>query len=301
MHAVETSQVVKCFGNIRAVDDLTFAVAQGEIFGLLGPNGAGKTTMIRLVLDIFKPDQGSIAVFGGPMDESKKDRIGYMPEERGLYQDQALEQVLVYLASLKSIEPVEARRRVARYLERFELGGYGKKKIRELSKGMQQKAQVIATVIHDPQLVIVDEPFSGLDPVNTQVVKDLFRDLRRQGAAIIMSSHQMQTVEELCDRILLIDHGRQVLYGDLNRVRRDFARHAVLVDSPVDLPALAGVERMEAHNHSVKLSLAEGTSPQAVLEELVRRGIPLEKFEVAVPTLDEIFIQAVQGSGSQHG
>jgi ABC-2 type transport system ATP-binding protein len=218
---VEVSQLVKSFGATRAVDDVSFAVEQGEIFGLLGPNGAGKTTTIRLMLDIFKPDHGTVSILNGSMTEAKKERIGYMPEERGLYQDMQLERCLIYLAGLKGIPAAEARQRVAGYLERFDLAQHRKKKVKELSRGMQQKSQIINTVLHRPELLIVDEPFSGLDPVNTKLVKDLMDDLRRDGTTIVMSTHMMHQVEELCDRIVLINRGRNVLYGPLNQIRRD--------------------------------------------------------------------------------
>jgi len=295
MYTVEVSHVTKSFGAIKAVDDLSFNVGKGEIFGLLGPNGAGKTTTIRLILDIFKPESGEVAVLGGPMTEATKDRIGYMPEERGLYQDIPLERCLVYLGSLKGLSPTVVRQRAGEYLERFDLAAHKNHKIKELSKGMQQKAQIIVTLLHKPELVIIDEPFISLDPVNTQLVKGLLRELRTQSVTLIMSTHQMHQVEELCDRILLINHGRAVLYGGLDQIRRQYASHAVLVKSSSELPALPGVEKMEAHNSSVKITLASGTSPQQVLEELVKRNVPLEQFEIATPTLDEIFIRVVQG------
>jgi ABC-2 type transport system ATP-binding protein len=194
---LEIEHITKTFGSVRAVDDLSFQVDQGEIFALLGPNGAGKTTTIRLALDIFRPDSGRIAILGGAMTEAKKDRIGYMPEERGLYQDIPLERVLVYLASLKNVPTGEAHRRAAALLERFDLAPYANKKVRQLSKGMQQKAQIIATILHRPELIIIDEPFGGLDPVNTRMIKSLLLELRRGGATLIMSTHQMHQVEEL--------------------------------------------------------------------------------------------------------
>jgi ABC-2 type transport system ATP-binding protein len=175
MPTVEISHISKSFGELIAVDDVSFEVEKGEIFGLLGPNGAGKTTAIRILLDIFKPDHGNVSILGGTMTEAKKDHIGYMPEERGLYQDIPLDRCLEYLSTLKGMTPVEARERIAGYLERFDLASSRHKKVKELSKGMQQKAQLITTLIHEPELIIIDEPFSGLDPVNTQMVKDLLR------------------------------------------------------------------------------------------------------------------------------
>ena len=297
---VEVSHISKSFGAVKAIDDLSFAVEQGEIFGLLGPNGAGKTTSIRIILDIFKPERGQVSILGGAMSEAKKSRIGYMPEERGLYQDIPLERCLVYLGSLKGVPAAEVRRRLPAYLERFDLAEHRHKKVKELSKGMQQKAQIIATLLHSPELLIIDEPFSGLDPINTRLVKDLLLELNRQGVTIIMSTHQMNQVEELCHRILLVDHGRAVLYGELQTIRRDFAGHAVLVRLDGALPSLPGVEKVEAHNDALRLSLSTGVTPQQVLRGLVEQGVALEQFEIALPTLDDIFVEVVQAdSGSQ--
>ena len=299
MTAVEVSHVSKSFGPVKAVDDVSFTVEKGEIFGLLGPNGAGKTTIIRLMLEIFKPESGQVSILGGPMDEAKKDRIGYMPEERGLYQDIALERVLVYLATLKDVPSDEARRRANQYLDQFDLTAYKNKNVKDLSKGMQQKAQIIATLLHQPELVIIDEPFSGLDPVNTQMVKNVLMDLRRQGVTIIMSTHQMHQVEEMCDRILLVNHGRVVLYGNLDDIRRQYSGHAVLVRTEGNLPTIPGVESIVTHNSALKLTLSPGTSPQDVLRALVAQDVTLEQFEIATPTLDEIFIRVVQGEKGQ--
>jgi ABC-2 type transport system ATP-binding protein len=296
MPIVELSHIDKSFGPVKAVEDVSFSLEKGELFGLLGPNGAGKTTSLRVMLDIFKPDAGSISILGGVMTESKKDRIGYMPEERGLYQDIPLERCLAYLGALKGMRPADVKRRAETYLERFDLTAYKNKKVKELSKGMQQKAQVIATLLHEPELLIVDEPFSGLDPVNTQMVKDLLVEQHEQGVTIILCSHQMHQVEELCQRIVLIDHGKVMLYGGLDEIRRRFSGNAVLVRSSAELPGLPGVERVELANGAVKLHLLQGTDPQSILQSLVDRHLPVEQFEVAMPTLDEIFIRVVQGT-----
>ncbi len=269
-------------------------VQRGEIFGLLGPNGAGKTTTIRIMLDIFKPDRGSVSILGGPMTDEKKARIGYMPEERGLYQDVPLERCLRYLASLKDVPDKVTRERLAEYLERFDLAEHRTKKVKELSKGMQQKAQIITTLLHQPELVVIDEPFTALDPLNVQLVKDLMRELRQQGTTIVMSTHQMHQVDALCDRIVLIDQGRDVLYGDLAKIRRRFSGHAVLVRATQELPSLPGVEGVAAHNGSVKLILEEETTPQDILYQLTAQDVILEKFEIATPSLDEIFIKVVE-------
>lgn len=293
LRPVEVSHIFKSFGNTKAVVDVSFAVERGEILGLLGPNGAGKTTTIRIVLDIFKPYSGTVAVLGGPMTEEKKDRIGYMPEERGLYQDLPLERCLVYLGTLKGLSAAEARQRVGTYLKQFDLAAHKDKKVKELSKGMQQKAQVINTILHQPELIIVDEPFAALDPVNTQMVKDLMLGLRQQGASIIMSTHQMHHAEELCDRIVLIDRGHIVLQGGLEDVRRQYAGNAVLVRVAGDLPAVPGVQSATPYNHATKWTLAEGTTPQDVLRALLATGAIVEQFEVALPSLEEVFIRAV--------
>jgi ABC-2 type transport system ATP-binding protein len=301
MSSIEISHVSKSFGAVKAVDDVSITVDRGEYFGLLGPNGAGKTTTIRILLDIFKPDQGTVSILGGPMTEDKKNRIGYMPEERGLYQDLPLERVLTYLASLKGLSKETIRSRLDDYLERFDLTQYRRKKVKDLSKGMQQKAQIISTIIHKPELLIIDEPFSGLDPINTQMVKDLLRDLHRQGTTVIMSTHQMHQVEELCDRILLVNQGSSVLYGNLDDIRRQFSGHALNVRSIGNLPDLPGVLSVEPINGSLRVNLAAETTPQSILRELVSRNIVLEQFEIAIPTLDEIFIKVVQDAEQARG
>jgi len=290
---VEASSIYKSFGDTQAVVDVSFVVERGEILGLIGPNGAGKTTTIRMLLDIFKPDRGTVSILGGPMTEEKKDRIGYMPEERGLYQDLPLERCLVYLGTLKGLSTAEARQRVGTYLKQFDLAAYKDRKVKELSKGMQQKAQLINTILHQPELIIVDEPFAALDPVNTQMVKDLLVELRQQGASIIMSTHQMHHAEELCDRIVLIDKGRIVLQGELEDVRRQYAGNAVLVRVAGELPVVPGVQSAAPYNHSTRWTLTEDTSPQDVLRALVATGVAVEQFEVALPSLEEVFIRVV--------
>ena len=302
MPTVELSHISKSFGALKAVNDVSFDVNKGEIFGLLGPNGAGKTTAIRVLLDIFKPDDGSVSILGGPMTETKKDQIGYMPEERGMYQDIPLDRCLTYLGTLKGLSTAESQRRITSYLDRFDLESSRHKKVKELSKGMQQKAQLITTLIHDPELLIIDEPFSGLDPVNTQMVKDLLREQRDKGVTILMSTHQMHQVEELCDRIVLIDYGRTVLYGSLDDVRRQFSGHAVIVGTHGELPMLPGVEHMERHNSSAyRLTLAPTTTTQEILRKLVEGGVEVDHFEIAAPTLDEIFIRVVQKDDQKSG
>jgi ABC-2 type transport system ATP-binding protein len=294
MKIVEVSHIAKSFGETKAVSDVTFAVNPGEMFGMLGPNGAGKTTTIRIILDIFKPDQGEVSVLGGSMTEEKKELIGYMPEERGMYQEITLVKCLTYLGTLKGLSTSDVKNRLDPLLERFDLADHKHKKVKELSKGMQQKAQIINTVVHQPELIIIDEPFTALDPINTQLVKDVMRELSDDGTTIIMSTHQMHQVEELCDRILLIDEGRDVLYGDLDEIRRSYAGNAVLIRAAGDIPALEGVDQSLTSNGTVKLILEAGISPQDILHRLSEEDVVLEKFEIAVPSLDEIFIQVVE-------
>ncbi len=296
MSTIQVENIVKSFGPQRAVDGVTFEVNPGEIFGLLGPNGAGKTTTIRIILDIFKPDSGNVAILGGPMTEEKKNRIGYLPEERGLYQEINLEQCLTYLVTLKGLSKSEASKRVGAYLERFDLAQSRKKKLKELSKGMQQKAQLIVTLAHEPEILIIDEPFSALDPVNTQMVKDLLLEQRAKGRTIVLCTHQMHQVEELCDRIVLIDKGKAMLYGDLNEIRRQYAGQDLILRTPSLLPAaIPGVSSYMRTNGGYHLKLAAGSAPQAVLAELVKENILVEQFEIAMPTMDEIFIRVVTG------
>jgi len=295
MNVIDVNHIAKSFGLTQAVKDVSFTIQRGEIFGLLGPNGAGKTTTIRLMLNIFKPDKGSVSILDGPMTEDKKSKIGYMPEERGLYQDISLESCLIYLATLKGIPEKEARTRLGKYLERFDLAEHKGKKVKELSKGMQQKAQIINSLLHQPEVLIIDEPFAGLDPLNVQMVKDLMNELREQGVTIIMSTHQMHLVEELCDRILLIDKGQDVLYGHLNEIQKSFYGHAVLVRTQEELPTIKGVREVRQHNNAVKLILNDSTTPQEILNVLTSKKIIIEKFEIAMPSLDEIFIRVVEG------
>jgi ABC-2 type transport system ATP-binding protein len=295
MPSVEVKHISKTFGSTRAVEDVSFEVRRGEIFGLLGPNGAGKTTTIRVMLDIFKPESGSVSILDGPMTEQKKSRIGYMPEERGLYQDVPLEYCLLYLASLKGVPEKVAKERLEGYLQRFDLVESRKQKVKELSKGMQQKAQIINTILHQPELIIIDEPFTSLDPLNVQLVKDILTELRRAGVTIMMSTHQMHQVEELCDRILLIDKGRDLLYGDVGEIQRRFSGHAVLVRAVGDLPPIQGVKETLSHNNAVKLLLQDNATPQDIFNNLASKNISIEKFEIAIPSLDEIFIQVVGG------
>jgi len=297
---VVVSHLSKSFGRVQAVKDVGFEVMPGEIFGLLGPNGAGKTTSIRMMLDIFRPDSGEVRIFGGKMSEAAKDRIGYLPEERGLYQDLKLEQILVYLATLKGLAEADARERLAQWLKRLELYEHRNKKVQELSRGMQQKAQIISALVHDPDLLVVDEPFSGLDPVNTRLVKEIIEEQSAAGKAIIMSTHQMYQVEALCSRIVLIDHGSTVLYGQVDEIKRQFAGNAVTLEGQGDFANLEGVLGARRHNGAWHLTLAAGTSAQDIFQALAAQdGVKIERFEIAEPSLEDIFIHVVKPGRDQ--
>jgi ABC-2 type transport system ATP-binding protein len=295
MPTAEVSHLVKRFGEVEAVTDVSFAVEPGEIFGLLGPNGAGKTTLIRMMLDIFRPDAGAVEIFGGAMDQAKKQRIGYMPEERGLYKEQKLEPTLIYLATLKGMDEKVAASRLKGWLERLDLWEHRGKKVQELSKGMQQKAQIIATLVHEPDLIVIDEPFAGLDPVNTRLVKQILEEQRRAGRSILMSTHQMYQVEALCDRIVLIDQGRTVLYGPVADIKRNFAGNAVVVEGQGDLTGIPGVLEARRENGVWHLALELGIDPQSIFRTLAgRQDVKIDRFELAEPSLDDIFVNVVQ-------
>lgn len=292
-HTVAIQSISKKFGQVTAVSDVSFTVEKGEIFGLLGPNGAGKTTTIRMILNIFKPDSGEISVLGGKMDEAKKVCIGYMPEERGLYQDQRLDRVLLYLAQLKGVDKKTAKQRLDVWLERLDLVEHRQKKIELLSKGMQQKAQLIATLLHEPDLIVVDEPFSGLDPLNTRLVKDILLEQAQAGRTIIMSTHQMHQVEALCNRIALIGNGRVVLYGDVREIKRQYTGRDVVIQGEGDFTQIPGVVSHQ-QNGAWHLLLDEETSAKEVLRFLSNQpDVTVERFEIEQPSLEDIYVAVV--------
>jgi ABC-2 type transport system ATP-binding protein len=293
MLAAEVSHIVKSFADKVAVDNLSFSVAQGEMFGLIGPNGAGKTTTIRMMMDIIKPDSGEVTILGEKLNEATKNRLGYLPEERGLYRKLKVIDSIVYLASLKGMNRHSATEKANELLNRTGMLPHKAKKIEELSRGMGQIIQFIVTIIHDPQLLIFDEPFSGLDPVNTELLKGMLADLRNQGKAIILSTHQMNQVEELCDRILMINNGQDVLYGDLNEIKSRYRGNSVLLDFEGELGEVPGVTGKRSNKGYTELMLDDKTTPQQVLAHLISRGMVINRFEVATPSLNEIFLKEV--------
>jgi ABC-2 type transport system ATP-binding protein len=293
MQAVEVSHIVKSFADKVVVNDLSFSVAQGEIFGLIGPNGAGKTTTIRMMMDIIKPDSGDVTVLGEKLSEATKNKLGYLPEERGLYKKLRVLDSIIYLASLKGVDRHSAEERANELLNQTGMLPHKGKKIEELSRGMGQIIQFIVSVIHDPELVVLDEPFAGLDPVNVELLKGMLSDLRNQGKALILSTHQMNEIEELCDRILMINHGRLVLYGNLAEIKSKYRSNSVLLECKGELGEVPGVIEKRTHRGYVELVLDGKTTPQQVLERLVSRGVVINRFEIATPPLNEIFLKVV--------
>jgi ABC-2 type transport system ATP-binding protein len=293
MHAAEVSHIVKSFADKPAVDDLSFSVAQGEMFGLIGPNGAGKTTAIRMMMDIIKPDSGKVTILGKKLSEATKNRLGYLPEERGLYKKLGVFDSIIYLASLKGMDRHSAEEKANELLNRTDMLSHKRKKIEELSKGMGQIIQFIVTIIHDPKLVILDEPFAGLDPVNTELLKGMIAELRNQGKAVILSTHQMNQVEELCDRILMINKGHAVLYGGLSEIRSRYRGNSVLLDFKGELGEVPGVTAKRIHKGYTELMLDGKATPKEVLAYLASRNIDINRFEVATPSLNEIFLKEV--------
>jgi ABC-2 type transport system ATP-binding protein len=291
MLAVEVSHVAKSFADKVAVDDLSFEVAPGEMFGLIGPNGAGKTTTIRMMMDIIKPDSGGVTIFGEKLGEATKNRLGYLPEERGLYKKLSVIDSIVYLASLKGVDRHSAAAKAEELLNQTGMLDSKKKKIEELSKGMGQIIQFIVTIIHDPQLVVLDEPFAGLDPVNTELLKGMLAGLRNHGKAVILSTHQMNQVEELCDRILMINHGQAILYGNLGEIKARYRGNSVIVDFEGELGQIPGVIAKRPGKGYTELILDGRTTHQQVLTHLVSRGLVINRFEVATPSLNEIFLK----------
>lgn len=289
--------VRKTFGDVRAVDGISFTVRKGTITGLLGRNGAGKTTTIRMITGIFLPDSGQIEWLGGGSRDGEpfRDRIGYLPEERGLYKQMKLVELLTFLAEIKGKKPADVKPKIDQWLERFELTDKRNAKIEELSKGNQQKIQLIGTLLHDPDLIILDEPQSGLDPVNMVLVRNLLRDLRQEGKTILLSTHMMAEAERMADEIILIHRGQVVLEGTLDHVRGSFGKNTLHIDYDGDgqfLNDLPQVKKAAIVNNAAELSLVDGADPQQILEACMPR-LRIRRFELTSPSLEEIFIEKV--------
>src|SRR6266550_1440837 len=293
---VSIDHITKTFGEFTAVSDLSLAVYPGRVFGLLGPNGAGKTTTIRMIVNITAPDSGRIEVFGRQITPELQDRIGYLPEERGLYKKMKVGDQIKFFAALKNVKAGEADKRMDRWLNRLNLAEWKSKKASELSKGMQQKVQFISAIIHEPDLLILDEPFSGLDPVNVDLLKEIILELKAGGKTIIFSTHQMEVAEKICDDICLINRSRKVLEGTIREVKRGFSRNAValrLVGGESVLEDRNLLSNVRRDSDGLEVLLAEKTNAQALLKELLAAGATIERFEMIEPSLHDIFIEKV--------
>ncbi len=293
--AIEIRDIVKRYGDFTAVDHVSLTVPRGAVYGLLGPNGAGKSSTIRMLLRIMLPDEGSIRVLGDDVSALNVDRIGYLPEERGLYKKMKVGDLLIFFAEIKGVTRTEARKRAAEWLERLGLLDRATRPVEELSKGMQQKIQFIATVIHEPELLVLDEPFSGLDPVNSLVLKDIILDFRRRGHTIVFSTHQMDQVEKLCEHICLIHRGQVVLSGTLAAVKKQYGHNGVSVRFSGDgsfLKSLPDVASFQDNGNELFLRLRDGADAARVLDA-ARGRVEILRFEVAEPSVHDIFIERV--------
>jgi ABC-2 type transport system ATP-binding protein len=290
--SVEVSHLSKSYNGQSVVNDISFDISKGEVFGLIGPNGAGKTTIIRMLLDIIRPDSGDIRILNDTLSGELKNKIGYLPEERGLYKKLTVMETLLYLGSLKNMN---SKDRVSMYLDKMGMLPHKDKKISELSKGMQQKIQLIAALIHDPEFIILDEPFSGLDPVNMKLVKDLIIELGNEGKTILISTHMMDQVERMCDRIFMIHKGKGVLYGSVDEIRSRYGKNTVLLEFEGELTNIPGVRKMNNSGNYAELILELGADPREVLKILASM-VRVNKFEISMPSLNEIFIEVVEGT-----
>jgi ABC-2 type transport system ATP-binding protein len=312
--AIDIRNVVKRYAEHVAVRDLSLSVPRGSVYGLLGPNGAGKTTTIRMILNIIVPDSGSITLLGkSHLDSGVTDRIGYLPEERGLYKKMQVRRVLKFLAELKGVPGSEAEKRIDYWMERFELKtadkDWGLSKIDELSRGMQQKVQFIGTLLHDPDLVILDEPFSGLDPINAQALKDTVVDLKERGKTVIFSTHLMDNAERLCDSVCIIARGEKVLDGGVAEVKEQHGTRVVALSVAGEARAAIAhvladrtlVSRADDQNRFYEIELAPGADPQTLLRRVVETGAPIQRFELVQPSLHQIFLEKVGAMGVEEG
>ena len=297
--AIELSEVSKVFGRFQAVDRISLRVPKGSMFGLLGPNGAGKTTTLRMIMSITAPDSGTIRILGHPMDRETQNRIGYLPEERGLYRKMKVIDHLYFLAAIKEVSRETARGRIEGWLEKMELKPWLNKKVDELSKGMQQKVQFIATIVHDPEILILDEPFSGLDPLNVALMRDYFLDFRQRGKTIIFCTHVLEQAEKLCDEICLMARSKKILEGTLKELKRRNSEGLLRLSTPAslgDIRALPGVASAAAHDDHYVVALEAGCAQREFLKRALDR-YPIEAFSQKEPDLEEIYIDAVRRAG----
>lgn len=301
MSILDVRNLKKYYAAHRAVDDISFTIERGSIFGLLGPNGAGKTTLLRMITGIFYPDEGQL-IFDGKPFKAEQDilHIGYMPEERGLYKKMKIGEQAVYLAQLKGLSKAEALEKVKQWFEKFEMQTWWNKKVEDLSKGMGQKLQFVTTVLHEPKLIILDEPFSGLDPVNANLIKEEIYQLAKRGSTVIFSTHRMEQVEEICDQIILVNKGKKILDGKVKDVKQQFKKHLFSVQTAenVTIPPSSHFQIVKAQGGERVLQINDGSSTNQVLEELIRKDIPILGFNEILPSLNDIFIQLVEGTNA---
>ncbi|MCZ7402034.1 MAG: ATP-binding cassette domain-containing protein [Candidatus Methanoperedens sp.] len=290
--SVEVSHLSKSYNGQSVVKDISFNISKGEVFGLIGPNGAGKTTIIRMLLDIIRPDSGEIRILNDMLSGELKNKIGYLPEERGLYKKLTVMETLLYLGALKNMK---SKDRVSMFLDKMGMLPHKDKKISELSKGMQQKIQLIAALIHDPEFIILDEPYSGLDPVNMKLVKDLIIELGHEGKTILISTHMMDQVERMCDRIFMIHKGKGVLYGSVDEIRSRYGKNTVLLEFEGELKNIPGVRKINNSGNYAELILEQDADPGDILKILASM-VRVNKFEISMPSLNEIFIEVVEGT-----
>jgi len=296
MNALEIENISKKFDSFYAVKNLTFKIPEGTIYGLLGPNGAGKTTTLRMVMNIIIPDEGTIRVLNHKMDEEMKERVGYLPEDRGLYPKMKVGELLLFLVEIKGLKGERVRKEIDFWLKRFDLLDWKEKKVEALSRGMQQKLQFIVTVVHQPELIILDEPFAGLDPVNTKLLKDIMLEMKEKGRTIIFSTHRMEQVEMICDNICLINKAEKVLEGNLSQIKKQYRKNTILLDYEGEagfIKSLPEVEKIDDYGKFMEIRLKEKADPQYLLPKLVGK-IRINKYEVREPTLNAIFIEKVE-------
>lgn len=291
--------VVKAYGSYQAVNHVSFDVPKGSVFGLLGPNGAGKTSLIRMITTITGPDSGSIFLDGAKLNDRSPEKIGYMPEERGLYKKMKVGDHLMYLAQLKGLSKMQAQQAIDHWLTKFDIKDWYSKKIEDLSKGMQQKIQFIATIIHQPKLLILDEPFTGLDPINTNLIKDEIRQLNESGISIIFSTHRMEQVEEMCDHIVLINRGKNVLQGEVQSIKNEYKQNLFLVETDGNLPEdiATHFQVVSQSKQSATIQLASDDQSNDLLRFMLGKSTRITRFEEILPTFNEIFIRRVGETG----
>lgn len=297
MKVLNIENINKSFGKFKAVENISFSIKEGVVFGLLGPNGAGKTTTLRMIMNIIIPDSGRITVLDKKNTRTATNDIGYLPEERGMYRKMKVEKVLLFQAKLKSMPKNEAKKEIDKWLQRLELTEWKKKKIEELSKGMQQKIQFLTTILHKPRLLILDEPFGGLDPINQNLIKDILLELKAQGTTIIFSTHVMESAEKLCEEIFLINKGKKVIYGKLKDIKEGFGKHNICIEYDGSDKFLKSdqIKKYDNYGNTAEIQISTNGDAQKILREAMESAT-IRKFEIEEPSLNEIFIESVKGA-----